>query len=125
MIIFAYIFIVLIIIIAIFQAALVFGAPLGELTMGGRFPGKLPRKMRIAAAVQILVLLCFGVITASKAGIAFEQFYRISKIGIWVIFAFFIFGTVMNLSSPSRKEKLVMGPANILALVCSFFTAIG
>jgi hypothetical protein len=42
MLIFAYIFIVLTVIITLFQLALAFGAPLGEFTLGGKFPGSLP-----------------------------------------------------------------------------------
>jgi hypothetical protein len=41
-IIFAWIYIVLTIFVAVFQLALIFGAPLGEYTLGGRYPGKLP-----------------------------------------------------------------------------------
>jgi hypothetical protein len=120
----ANIFIVLSIVIAIFQLALALGAPLGEYTMGGKFPGKLPNKMRAAALVQILILLFFVFIVTSKAGIAFEQYYGFGRIGIWFIVAFFIFGSIVNLSSPSKKEKLVMGPANIIAVISTFLVAL-
>lgn len=122
---FANIFIVLSIIIAIFQLALALGAPLGEYTMGGKFPGKLPMKMRIAALAQIIILLFFVFIVMTKAGMAFEQYYSIGRIGIWFIVLFFVFGSIMNISSSSKKEKLVMGPANIIALICTLIIAIG
>jgi hypothetical protein len=96
---------------------LVFGAPLGEYTMGGKFPGKLPVKMRIAAFVQIFILLLFASIVIAKAGISLEQYHRIARIGIWFVVAFFVLGSIVNLSSPSRKERLVMGPANLIALI--------
>ena len=124
MIIFTYIFLVEIVIIAVLQLLLALGAPLGELTMGGRFPGKLPGKMRAAAVVQMLILLIFGMIAASRAGIAFAQLYGAARFGIWVVFAFFIPGTILNISSKSRKEKYIMGPLNVLALICAFLTAI-
>ncbi len=124
MILFAYFFVALIIIIAIFQLALAFGAPLGEYTMGGKFPGKLPIKMRVAALIQIIILLFFGFIVIAKARMAFEQYHNVGKIGIWFIVAFFVFGSIVNLSSPSRKEKLVMGPANIIALISTLMVAI-
>lgn len=124
MILFANIYITLTIIIATFQLALALGAPLGEYTMGGKFPGKLPIKMRIAALIQIIIILLFVFMVIAKAGIAFEQYQRIGRIGIWFIVAFFVFGSIMNLSSPSRKEKLVMGPANIIALISTLIVAI-
>ena len=104
--------------------ALALGAPMGEFTLGGKFPGKLPNKMRLAALVQILVLFIFTITVVSKAGIAFEKFYDASRIGIWVVFAFFILGSILNLSSPSKKERMLMGPLNVIALVCTFMVAL-
>ena len=60
MIIFAYIFVGLTIFITFFQLSLAFGAALGEFTMGGKYPGKLPIKMRVVALVQIVILLFFA-----------------------------------------------------------------
>ncbi len=120
----AYIYIVLTIIIGIFQLALALGVPLGEYTMGGKFPGKLPIKMRVAALIQILILLIFVFMVITKAGIAFEQYYSVGSIGIWFVVAFFVFGSIVNISSESRKEKLIMGPANIIALISTLIVAL-
>jgi hypothetical protein len=124
MILLADIYITLTIFIVLFQLALVFGAPLGEYTMGGKFPGKLSVKMRIAAFIQIIILLLFASIVIAKAGISLKQYYNIGRIGIWFVVAFFILGSIVNLSSPSRKEKLVMGPANIIAFIITLLIAI-
>ncbi|MDC7241125.1 MAG: hypothetical protein PQJ50_12285 [Spirochaetales bacterium] len=121
---FAVIFLILILFIVGFQFALILGAPWGEFTMGGIHPGRLPAKMRLAAAVQILILIVFGAVTLSRAGLGLSGLYSLSRIGIWAVTAFFVFGTVMNLATSSRKERLLMGPLNIVALVCSFLTAI-
>lgn len=124
MIIFAYIFIALMICISVFQIALILGAPLGELTMGGKYPGKLPVKMRVASFVQIIVIALFTFFIVSKSGMLFESFYDISRVGIWFVVVFFVFGSFVNLFSPSKKEKVIMGPLNIIALICSFIVAI-
>jgi hypothetical protein len=124
MILLAKLYIALTAIIVLFQLALVFGAPLGEYTMGGKFPGKMPVKMRIAALIQIFILLLFVSIVIAKSGISFEQYHSIGRIGIWFVVAFFVLGSIVNLSSPSRKEKLVMGPANIIALIITLLIAI-
>lgn len=121
---FAFIFMSLAGVIAIFQLALALGAPLGEYTMGGKFPGKLPAKMRVAAIIQIFILLFFVLVVVIKAGIAFEELNSLGKIGIWFIVAFFGFGTFINFSSPSKKEKLVMGPANVIAFISTLMVAI-
>jgi len=114
--IYAIIFIVLAVFISVFQIALAFGAPLGEFTMGGKFPGKLPPKMRIAAVIQVFILIGFTLIVISKSGLALQNIYSISKFAIWIILAFFVFGSILNLSSPSKKERFVMGPLNLIAL---------
>ena len=124
MILLANIYIVLTIIIVLFQLALVCGAPLGEYTMGGKFPGKLPLKMRIAALIQIFILLLFASVVIAKAGISLEQYHSIGRIGIWFVVAFFVLGSIVNLLSPSRKEKLIMGPANLIALIITLLIAI-
>lgn len=49
MLLFAYVFIGLSVLISLLQIALALGAPLGEFTLGGKFTGKLPLKMRITA----------------------------------------------------------------------------
>lgn len=121
---FAFVFIGLALGITLFQIILALGAPLGEFTLGGKYPGKLPGKLRVAALLQIAILLIFTMMIASKAGLAFASLYGVARIGAWVVFAFFIPGSIMNLSSPSKKEKLVMGPLNIIALICAFMVAI-
>jgi hypothetical protein len=121
---FAYVFIGLAVGIALFQIVLALGAPLGEFTLGGKYPGKLPGKLRVAALFQIVILFIFTAMIASKAGIAFGSLHGVARIGAWVVFAFFVPGSILNLSSPSKKEKLVMGPLNIIALVCAFMVAI-
>jgi hypothetical protein len=121
---FAYVFLALAVVVAMFQCALALGAPLGAYTLGGKFPGKLPAKMRVAAFIQIWILALFTVIVVSKSGIAFEGLYGISRIAIWVVFSFFILGSILNLSSPSKKERAVMGPLNVIALICTLMVAI-
>jgi hypothetical protein len=124
MILLAGIYIALTIFIVLFHLALVSGAPLGEYTMGGKFPGKLPVRMRIAAFIQILILLLFLFIVIARSGLSLEQYHSIGRTGIWFVVGFFILGTIVNLSSPSRKEKLVMGPANVIALIITLLIAI-
>lgn len=80
--------------------------------------------MRAAALLQIVVLFGFTAIVLSRSGIAFGFLHGASRIGIWVVFAFFIPGSILNLFSPSKKERLLMGPLNIVALFSTLMVAI-
>lgn len=121
----AYTYLALTVFIIMFQTALALGAPLGEYTLGGKYPGRLPQGLRIAALFQILILIIFASVVVSRAGLGFAQYSGLASTGIWFIAAFFVFGTLLNLSSSSKKEKIVMGPANVIALVCTLVLAIG
>jgi hypothetical protein len=118
------IFLTLCAIVALFQLALALGAPWGEYTVGGRFPGKLPPKMRIAALIQIIILLGMAFIVLINSGWAFSQLYSIGRIGIWFVAAFFVLGSILNLSTPSKGERAIWGPVNILLLITSITVAL-
>ena len=92
--------------------------------MGGRFRGKLPPKMRIAALVQILIVFVFTFIVLIASGLAFSQFLNQGKIAIWLVVAFFILGSILNLSTPSKGERIIWGPVNVLLLITSIVVAL-
>ena len=121
---FAYIYLFLTVFVVVFQLSLALGAPLGEYTLGGKFPGQLPPKLRLAALLQIVFLLLFAAIVAARAEVALVEYHAMSRIGIWFVVAFFVLGSVVNLLSPSKKERRVMGPANIVALISTLIVAI-
>lgn len=78
----------------LFQLALALGAPWGEYTLGGKFPGKLPSKMRIAALAQIVVLMLFGAIVLARSGLTFRALYPFSRTAIWFVAGFFVLGVL-------------------------------
>ena len=55
-------------IVVSFQLLLALGAPWGEYTMGGRFPGRFPPRMRVLAVVQAVVLSLLALVVLSAAG---------------------------------------------------------
>ncbi|MBU9713340.1 hypothetical protein [Evansella tamaricis] len=107
-----------------FQISLALGAPLGAFTLGGKFPGKLPKKMRFAAIIQILILLLFTYFVALKADIISTHPDYIGVIGIWIVTVFFLFGSIVNVSSPSKPERLLWGPINVLTFVACLLIAL-
>ena len=120
----AFLFIFISLFVILFQIALTLGAPWGELTMGGRYHGKLPKQMRLIAVAQIIILLLIDVIVLAKSQIAFPRLYPPSRVGIWFVFAFFVLGTLMNIITPSKKERLIWAPVSAVLLILSLVNAI-
>ncbi len=54
--------------IVVFQIALAIGAPWGEYAMGGAYPGQFPPALRVAALVQVVLLLFFAGVVFVRAG---------------------------------------------------------
>lgn len=97
--------------LAVFQGALIVGAPLGRLAWGGQHR-VLPANLRIGSAVSIGLYALFAYAALAKAGLVpaliTESF---TSVTIWVMTAYFALGVLMNGISRSRPERLVMTPA--------------
>jgi len=119
----AYIFTVLTTIVIIFQGCLAAGVPWGQASMGGRYPGKYPGKMRVVAVMNMLILALMAALVLSKANMLFPGLQSIAHIGIWVVVVFFVVGTIMNIITPSKIER-IWAPVAFFQLVTSFIVAI-
>ncbi|MBV7328584.1 hypothetical protein KFU94_10045 [Chloroflexi bacterium TSY] len=93
----AYIFVFFTAIVVLFQFALAAGMPWGHLAMGGRYPGRFPPKMRIAAAARGL---------------------------IWVAVAFSAISTILNIITPSKWERILWVPVTVVMLISSVIVAL-
>jgi hypothetical protein len=120
----AIIFTVLTGIVIIFQGCLAAGVPWGEASMGGRYPGKYPPKMRVVAVINMLLLAFIAAVVLSEANLMFPQLSPISSIGIWIVIVFFIIGTIMNTITPSKIER-IWAPVALIQLITSFIVALG
>jgi cytochrome bd-type quinol oxidase subunit 2 len=119
----AYVFSVLTAIVAVFQLALALGAPWGEMAMGGKFPGRFPPQMRIAALVQILLYFFLAFVVLTRAGLVFGEYFELSTVVIWFVVALFVVGTILNIITPSKKERMLWAPVSAALLVCSIIVA--
>lgn len=117
-------FIVVSVIVSVFQVALGLGAPLGEFTLGGKYPGKLPKNIRLLTIIQIIILWVFAYIVSVKSLLLKNQPTQIGNIGIWFVVVFFLLGSVMNGSSPSKKERYLWGPVNVMTFIATLLIAI-
>jgi hypothetical protein len=120
----AILFTVLTGVVIIFQGCLAAGLPWGEASMGGKYPGKYPPKMRVVAVVNMLVLAFIAAIVLSEAHLLFPQLNSFSRIAIWVISVFFLASTIMNAISPSKKERF-WTPVALIQLITCLIVAIG
>lgn len=120
----AYIFSLLVVIVIMFQLALALGAPWGEMAMGGRFPGKFPLEMRVAALVQAMILVIFAVIVLVRPRLVFPDYFDFSGLAIWFVVVFGALGMVMNMITPSIKERMLWAPIATALFVCAFFVAV-
>lgn len=93
--------------IIFFQIALIFGAPLGRYTQGGRHEGALPASGRLIAAFSILLLVFMAVSILSAAGFPGLDWPRWTG---WVAFAVSCISCVLNWITPSDVERRVWGP---------------
>ena len=119
----AIIFTILLTFVIVFQLSLLFGMPWGEYVMGGRFPGTYPWKMRLVAIVQIIILFFFALIVLIRAGIVSSRYDEFSMTAIWFVVGFLVLSVVLNLITPSKKERAIWAPTSILLLVTSLIVA--
>lgn len=115
---------VVLVALAIFQLALVFGAPLGRFAWGGAHR-VLPARLRVGSAVSVLIYALIDVIAWDRVG-AIDVFPEpFSEVAMWVIFGYFVLGIVMNAISRSKPERNLMVPVSIVLAVLSFLIAMG
>lgn len=114
---------ILLLAVAVMEILLIIGLPLGEFTMGGRHK-VLPPMYRIFAASSV-VLQLFGAAMILQGGGLMDMWFdgKVIKIICFVFAGFFAVNTIMNLISPSKKEKYVMTPLAAIEACCFALTA--
>ncbi len=95
------------------------GAPLGRLTVGGRFPGRLPPAWRVLALVQAALLGLMAAAVLARAGIAPAPLAPL----FWPALALTLLSLAANAASPSRPERLLWTP--VLALMAAAALGVG
>jgi cell division protein FtsW (lipid II flippase) len=112
--------------VAMFQLALVLGAPMGEYAFGGQHKGKLPTRFRISSAFSFVLLLAIGGHYLAQAGV-FQQLApgAINTVANWILVGFNVVGLVMNSISRSKKERQMWVPVLLLSVVLAIIVAFG
>jgi hypothetical protein len=120
----AQIFSVLIIVAVGFQLALAAGMPWGRLAMGGKYPGRFPPPMRVAAVVQAAVLVALAVVVLARAGMVLTDWHSLSTKLIWGVVGFSGLSAFVNLITPSKWERILWAPVGIGLTACSVLVAL-
>lgn len=117
----AWVFAALALVVAAFQLALAVGAPWGHLTNGGRWPGRLPMAMRLAAVAFAALWLGLAWYVLAQGGAVAGP-----KGPMWPVIGLCGVTMVLNLITPSRAERLIWGPvtvAMVLSVILVTFAA--
>jgi len=110
-------------IVILFQACLALGLPWGAASMGGKYPGVYPKKMRVVAVVNMILLSVLMVIVLVNAGLILPQFFTFSEIAIWFVVVVYGLGTVLNTITPSKIER-IWAPVVAIQLFTTIMVAI-
>ncbi len=107
-----------------FQLAMALGAPWGAYSMGGRYPGRFPPAMRIAAVVQAVVLALLALVVLSAAGLVMPSIADALPWAMWLAVGFSAVSLVLNLVTPSAVERRLWAPIGAVLLVTSLAVAL-
>ena len=115
---------VILAVLAVFQLALVFGAPLGHFAWGGRHR-VLPSRLRIGSLVSIVIYAVIAMLALDRAGVIDVVSDTVSTVGMWIVFAYFVLGIPLNAISRSKPERYTMTPVVAVLAILSLLVALG
>lgn len=122
---FAYFFfLTLLSLLALFQIALVLGAPLGKYAWGGQHSGKLPNNLRIASLSSLLIYAAIAFVATEKVGLTSVLPDAFTTVLWWITVGYLGIAILMNGISRSRPERYVMTPVAIALFVTALVIAL-
>ncbi len=120
----AAVFCLLMIGLAVFQFALIAGAPLGHLAWGGQ-DRVLPTRKRVGSGVSILLYAVFAVVVLQRADlvtiIPADAFVSVAT---WVLAGYFLLGIAVNGISRSKAERWTMAPLCVVLAALTVVVAL-
>jgi len=110
--------------VVVFQVGVAAGKPWGPYTMGGRYPGRLPALMRVAALAQAVFLAVLAAIVLDASGVGDLGWVATFAWLPWIPVVVSGASLVLNASSSSEPEKRTWVPVAIVLLVSSVAVAL-
>ena len=109
--------------VAVFQAALALGAPLGRAAWGGK-NRVLPTNLRRSSAVAVVFWLVAAVVILGRAGVVSVPVPEAVLVwGAWALVVVSVLGAIVNVASSSPWERFGWAPLTIVLAVLSFVVA--
>ena len=111
--------------LAVFQVALIAGAPIGRFAWGGQHQ-ILPPRLRVGSVVSIVLYAAFALAILERTSLV-TVFGSIGfvQMACWVLFGYFTLGIVMNSISRSKPERNTMVPVSLVLAVLVLVVALG
>ena len=113
--------------VAAFQLALVFGAPWGVYTQGGGTDGALDASGRVFAGVSCVILLVMAaaILARVREGPLKNTPGKLVTALAWFTAIYAAVAVLLNLSTSSSSERAVFAPTAILLLVLVLTATVG
>ena len=110
---------------ALFQIAIVLGAPLGEYAYGGQNPGILKLPLRIASVFSALVMFAIAGHYLAQLGVFTPLLDQAgNSIANWGFAVFAGLSAIANNITRSQKEKRLWGGTTIAMLLAAVIVAV-
>lgn len=111
--------------IAVFQAALALGAPLGRAAWGGTRTHLSPG-LRVASGIAVVFWSFAAAVVLARSGVGATFLPDVVvRWGTWILVVVLAIGAVMNAASSSPWERYLWAPLALVLAVLCFFVARG
>lgn len=121
----AIVFVAMLGLLCLFQLGLALGLPWGRAAWGGQHEGVLPRKLRIASVLSIVIYAFIALIALERVGLTEFFAKSFAHVAMWVIFGYLCLGVLMNGISRSKIERAIMTPVALVLAVLALCIALG
>ena len=113
----AILYALIIALVVLFQLCLIFGAPWGQITQGGRYEGPLPVGGRVVATLSVPTLIFMAASIISAAGLMpnWADWTAYAAIAVQAL------STTLNWITPSQKERFLWGPITSIMLLLAAY----
>jgi hypothetical protein len=111
--------------LAVFQIALILGAPISKYAWGGQH-AVLPANLKIGSVISILLYASFALIILSKTHVTnIPDNDSLVNVATWILAGYFWLGVIMNGISRSKPERNLMTPVALALALLTTIIALG
>jgi hypothetical protein len=111
--------------LAVFHIFMLAGALPAGIAWGGQAEST-PQTLRTLEAVGLVVTALFAGVVAARAGfISSVRVRRPARIGMWVMFGYFVLNVIGNVASTSGVERAIFTPVSLVVALLALRLASG